>query len=304
MDWHLSYLAGASPSLDELSSALSSVTGPLDRAISEWNGDPRDGYIRSITLSAKLAGGMTLSARITHQTLDTVDPLPADTARLNVSLSGEDTRAMLSTWESLSGALSALGYEDTTLADGPAPIVDALERVGERDRARAMRREITEALVGRVARYRHVALGATRPDDFDAVLRAYERPEGIVSVSFSGCGLTEIPREVRRFVNVRTFGLHDERLDLSALRGFAFAALEELAMTGTDVVRVEPDDLRPFSRLHTVFLSGSRVESVSEAVLEARPTLRRFALYDTPLARDEASFTRLQRAWPGVRVER
>jgi hypothetical protein len=97
MDWYLSYLAGASPSLDALSSALSSVTGPLDRAISEWNGNPRDGYARSITLSAKLSGGLTLSARITHQTLDTVDPLPADTARLNVSLSGENTRAMVMT---------------------------------------------------------------------------------------------------------------------------------------------------------------------------------------------------------------
>ncbi len=307
MSWWLSFRAVTTPSFAALEDALASVAGarPVTQR-GDSGGNPRDGYSRSLLVTTvRSDGSVALRLCLAQQSLDVDRFAPVGTGSLHIELVAPSlaTSERLAAWSSLRDALAPLGYEDTTLAGSPAPIVDEVEASGDHALAASMRRDITLALVRAVPTYRHVALGDTRPDDLGAVLRAYLRPEDIVSVSFTRLGLRALPAELASFPRLRSLSLHDERLTAAALRGWTFPSLSELGLLRTDTRVLEPDDLRGLPSLGTLFLASSPLERLDLQLLDVCPALRRVNLADTPLAKDRAQLGELRSRWPAVRFE-
>jgi hypothetical protein len=304
MAWWLGFRAAAPVPIDQLERALAAVTGGCTASPGEWDGNPRDGWCRGFCLRAPAPGeGLVVEVRFTQQAQDRELPPPPETHRLAVTFEAPSLRARLAGWDSLREALASLGYADTTLEGSPARIVDELEEAGERALASTLRARITAALVALVPAYRHVALSDTRPDDLDAVLRAYLRPEDIVSISFTRLGLRALPSELARFPNVRVLTLHEDALDASALRSWSFPRLDQLVLGCAALRAVEADDLRGAPGLASLNLIGSSVERVDPGLVDVCPSLRSLRISGTPLAKDGPALARLRASWPDVRIE-
>ncbi len=307
MNWYLRFRTHGSPTLEAVEHALgTSIGAAAQRTFLEWEGNPRDGYDRQIeSVIARADGCVTYTLKLVQQALDTGDPPPPDVRSLSIRLCAPDHSAVetLADWASLREALASLGYEDTTLAGWPAPIVDALESEGQHALAAKMRSDITAALVREIPHIRHVALSSTRPDDINAVLRAVVRPEDIVSLSIGDCELTELPEALSLFPGLTNLALNEARIGPSALRRLSFPCVTWLSLNNSCATRIEPEDFRGFPAVSALFVCDTPVEYVSSALTRAMPSLGLIVLKGTPFSRDRARVEALRRDWPGVRVE-
>jgi hypothetical protein len=302
MAWPLYFLAPQATELSAVVAAFGTVFGASPAVVhTAWSGNPYNGYGQSFTLTVA-GGGLRASGYFTRQAQTPDDSAPIQLEHLSVLLEGGDVPVprRLAAWEDLRAALAPLGYEDVTLARCPAAIVDEVLASGDAPRAALLRRQCTEALVREVPRHRSVCLVNTRPDDLGAVLRAYLRPEDIVTVSFSALGLTALPADLSRFANMRCLYLHDEPLDASAFRGWSLPRLERLALTSSRAERVLAEDLRGFPALTTLFLADSPVVSLDPGISEVCPLLAKVGLERTPLARGTGTCAALRAQWPTV----
>ena len=303
VEWWLCFRALSPVSSNEVEAALEAVVGPPQKRIGEWSGDPRDGYGRQVTLVAHTSA-VTLTVTFSESCQAMEGPLLAGTESLRITLASSlDPVPRMAIWAALRTRLAALGYEDFTLAESPGPIVLDLEARGESALAAKLRKETTDALMRVVPGYRHVSLGHTRPDDMDAVLSAYLRPEAIVSASFSHCGLETLPAQLARFPSLRTLFLDEESLAPTCLRGWSFAALESLSLSALRLSALTASDCVGFPALTTLFVSDSPLAHLAPEVVEVCTSLRRVVLTRTPLASDAVRLGHLRAAWPQVSVE-
>lgn len=305
--WTLYYGADKYLPLSGLEEAFAAVCGaPVTKRVGEATGDPYNGYGREISLRATASdGSFALESALNLQvgTTDDREPVLLNDAGVSVSSSSPEPSLRLAAWERLSAELASRGFRDDTWVKGPRGIVEAVERSGDRARGAAMRRAITEALVLRAPSCRWVALWGTCPDDLGAVLRAYERPEAIDSVSFTDLDLEALPPDLARFTGVVNLSLREKRLPPSALRGWSFSRLAELHLSGANIVRIEADDLRGLPALRSLEVGSYALRALDPAIREACPKLERVLLRGTALSDDADAVAALRERWPGVNIQ-
>ncbi|MFT5682766.1 MAG: hypothetical protein ACI8RZ_003690 [Myxococcota bacterium] len=200
--WNLTFhiKPEASPPLESIVSSIEAGLGTtLSVRWSPWSGNPRE-YCSQIidgTAEIQAAGALFVRADLARRTSRTSGiPEHYDASRVLVVLAGDDVPAMDRIWARTSEALGVLGYADVTLAGAPADIVDALAEAGEVERVAVMRREITDALVEKVASgppHWPLVVGFSRPDDMERILQAAPSPGLVRTIALNGCGLTRLP---------------------------------------------------------------------------------------------------------------
>ena len=301
--WWLSFRTSTAISMERIAELLTTLIAQPEAHFEDWAGDPREGYGRRVSLLARTSE-VTLTLRLSQSCQYEGGPILPGTESLRFELDGGHAFLhRMTIWSNLRAALEALGYQDFTLAESPAPIVSDLEAAGEAGLAAALRKQTTEALVNVVPRYRHVSLGYTEPDDMDAVLRAYVSPESIVSASFTQCGLRGLPAALARFPNLRTLQLDEPNLLATCLRGWSFASLESLALGRLDIHALTALDCVGFPALTTLVVTDAPLTQLEKDLLSVCKSLRRVVLVRTPLANAVARLAQLRSAWPHVSLE-
>lgn len=302
MIWSLRFRAAAASTASQVEEAVAATTGATTTTLrGDWSGNPRDFYVRSVEIRAVSDDTTRLSVSFAEDAY-APDAPPDGPTHVGASVEGGTVGARLALWERLAEALAARGFADVTLEGSPGSIVDDLEAAGERARAAAMREAITAALVRIVPAHGSVTLVGTRPDDLGAVLRAYARPEGMITVALVQLGLCVVPPELARFGHAKLLSLEDP-YEHDALRGWSFPRLEHLSLTRTKAPRLDAEDLRAVPALSFLSLAGSPIEALDPAIRTSCPHLARVGLWDTPLAKDAARIAALRAAWPGIRLE-
>lgn len=288
--------------IPELRAVLGRVAGAAVQAEDgPWDGNPRDGYGRVRHLRAN---GERVSLRASsHEAAQALDAPPIPSGRLSVTVAAPSMAERMEAWRAIVSGLAELGARDVTWLVGPAPIVDDVEAAGDVALAQHMRQAITSALLEEVPLHRAVTLGSTRPHDLGAVLRAYARPESIVSISLVDVGISALPAELARFPNVRSLALGGPQLRASALRGWSLPSVDVLALTQSATTDVATEDLRGLPSVTLLALAYTPLSTLDEALLEVCPKLRRVTLSGTPLSRDAHALARLRAAWPSVHLE-
>ena len=307
MSWSLRFASADGAPHDVIAQLLTAQFGTVSVSTDDWSGNPRDGYARGWTLRA---GGREpgLAAVVTFvehaQSQDSEGPPNTTSLAVELCADALAVHARLAQWHALAAAFAVLGYRDRSLLACPRQIALELDAAGLAAEAAKLRADVTLALLEAVTRDRSVTLARTCPDDLDRVLRAWVQPGEIVSVSFSRCGLTALPAALACFPNARFLYLDEPALDAFALDGWSFPRLEMLSLTGSGATRLTAEALRGLPAVQTIFLADTPLESVDPGVRVACPGLERLHLRATPLARDTARVAALERALPGVRIER
>lgn len=327
-DWYLSFGETRPITLEECQQVLSAFVGaPVTTEIGEFSGNPRDGYARTVTITAQRTGDeIRLEMRLTQMERGPDDPLASTSlGGVTIHAPAASFATKLAAWHALRDALVDIGCTDRTLVSCPSPIVDHAEAAGETTMAMRLRADITAALVAEAPRSRFsVSLMSPRADDLEAVLAAYVDPQAITSVSLEDCELRALPAGLARFPNIEQLSLVHNNIDVrelcrvslpkltslslngidgSALRGISLPTLTTLNVRGPALRKVSRDDLAGFPGLTVLVLCSSQLEELDPDIIEVCPKLRRVLIMDTPLARDEARIAVLRDRWQAVHWE-
>jgi hypothetical protein len=305
-DWNLAFHESRPITVESCAHALSAVVGgPVTTDVGPIGGNPRDFYYRSVTVTAQRPGSdMRVEMRLGQSLRSPDDPEPlVSFGGVTLQAPAEPFAARLALWHALRDALAAIGCTDRTLAANPAPIVDDAEAAGETAIAARLRADITAALIAEIPAHRSVTLSGTRPDDIEAVLEAYLRPEDIVTVSFSDCGLQALPAAFARFPNISCLYVAEDGLDGRTLRGVSLPKLDTLGLGGARIRRVTKDDLAGFPALVMLAIQGSPLDELDPEIIEVCPKLGRVVIANTPLGRDDRKMSVLRARWKQIRWE-
>ena len=295
--WILKFEAAVAIPVSHIETAMMrACPGKLTRAADPWQGNPRDYYSRLHHLAV---GEQLSTSLVQHGMIPHDEPLTVASVTFLLSVApafADNTRVRMTLVE----ALAPDGFVDTTDAYSPAQIVDDALAAGEHSLAAQMRSNITRVLVARAPQYRHVSLVRTRPDDFDAVLRAYERPHEIVSASFTGCDLTALPQQLTRFENLKMLSLEEPKLTPQALHGFHFHKLEQLGLSHSGAQRIDAKDLAGVPALRSLFLAETPLAHLDPELVRVCPHLVHISITRTPLAK---RVSELGDHFAGVRID-
>lgn len=295
VDWPLAFKESQPLTIETYARALSALaTSPVATDVGSLGGNPRDGYDRSVTITAR-RGDVRIQLAVIQTLRGPDDPDPV-TALCGCTLHapGAPFATKLATWMALRDALAQIGCTDRTLAWRPAPIVDEAEAAGETAAAARLRSDITAALVAEAPSCRHICLMSTRAD-IEAVLAAYVETQDIFNVVFEDCSLSALPtRFAGRFPNVESLSWVDDGIDGRALRGISLARLTRLHVRGSGLRHLSREDLAGFPMLADLCLENTPLEDLDPDIIEVCPGLRRVVIIETPLARDAAKIAVLR----------
>ena len=302
-DWSLTFGETRPITIEMCEHVLSGVAGgPVNTDIGEFTGNPRDGYIRGVTITAQRPGGeMRLEMRLTQSERGPGDPLSHTSIGIvTLHAPAASFATKLATRHALRDALADIGCTDHTLVSMPAPIVDEAEAAGETATAARLRADITAALVAEAPSCRHVSLMSTRAEDIEAVLAAYVDPQAIRTVIFHDCGLNALPAGFARFPNVESLTFVENDIDGRALRGVSLPSLTNLYMGGSGIRQMSRADLAGFPMLARLLLQESQLRELDPDIIEVCQKLRRVLITNTPLARDARKIAALRARWKDV----
>lgn len=124
---------------------LSGVAGAVTTTFGSFNGNPRDFYSRTITLTAEPRGsGLRIELELQQAAMAPNDPDPIISDGITVALRGASASyaTKLAMWHALRDALSQVGYIDRTIEQKPTMIADEAKAAGDLETAARVRAEI------------------------------------------------------------------------------------------------------------------------------------------------------------------
>jgi hypothetical protein len=306
MYWPLQFRESQPLKVDACEQALAAfVGGPVETERPRFIGNPRDGYGRTVTVTAPCPARNATLVLSLHQEGWSDEEDPAALATLG-TLRLEGATASFATkyaaWQELRGVFAALGCADQTLISYPAQIVDDAVAAGETAIAARLRSEITTALIAHAKAQSHyeVRLGWTRADDIEAVLEAYD-PARIVFMHLSGCGLSALPRAFARFPAIEILDLDHNPIDASVLR-ISLPKLYMMSLQRCPIASLQRDDLAGFPALRNLTVSNAPLRELDARIIDVCPQLGSLDIRGTPLANDDAQLTALRARWPNMKL--
>jgi hypothetical protein len=279
-DWTFAFRGPAPITIETCRQALAAFAGgEVTVETSEFTGNPRDGYWRSVTITARHPDReMRLVMSLSQESWrDSEDGASTRLDRVELRGASASFGMKLATWHALREAFAALGWVDRTLTTWPAPIVDDAVAAGEGDVAARLRADITAALIAEANKpgLREVRLWSPRADDLEAVLAAYPEPAQIVLMTLADVGIRALPKAFARFPNIEVLTLDGNELGDGALRGVSLPALYMLSLGRCPIRELGREDLAGFPQLAHLDVSGTGVQEVAADVGTVCPKLQR-----------------------------
>jgi hypothetical protein len=144
-DWCLNFQRSEPSTIEECERVLSGIAGPVTTTLDSYSGNPRDFYLRTITLTAEPGrSGLRIELVLYQHARAPDDPDPILSAGITIALRGTSAlyATKLATWHALRDALARIGFTDRTIDMKPTMIVDDANAAGDVATATRLRAEI------------------------------------------------------------------------------------------------------------------------------------------------------------------
>jgi hypothetical protein len=305
MYWPLMFRESQPLTVEACEQALTAFAGAaVQTERPRFSGNPRDGYGRSLTITAPCpARNATLVLSLNQDAWsDEGDGASTTLGTLRLDAPTASFATKYAAWQELRGVFAALGCTDQTLISYPAQIVDDAIAAGDTSTAARLRSEITAALVAHAKASSHyeVRLSSPRADDLEAVLEAYD-PARIVFLHLSDCGLRALPKAAARFPAIEILNLDHNAVDASVLR-ISLPKLYMMSLSYCAIASLHRDDLAGFPLLSNLTVSNGPLREIDASIIDVCPKLGSLDIRGTPLANDDAQLTALRARWPNVKL--
>lgn len=303
-DWYLDFEPKSAVTLEVGKRLLQTVVGePVDVHHGELNGNPRDFYSRTITITARSpVEPMQVELGFVESTRGEGDPEASiQFGGVRLHTLEAPFAMMLATWHALRAAFAELGCTDRTLPG--ATMVDDAEAAGDLATGHALRAQATAQLLAKARVERsgvEISLVRLVPGGVEALLAAYPDPSSITSVRFWDVGIAALPAGFERFTEISHLMLLEDKLDPGVLRGLVRPQLALLNVSFDRLRHVTREDVVGFPGLGHLVIENCPLEELDDDIIEVCPNLYNVTISGTPLAKNARRLAELQARWPRV----
>lgn len=200
MDWQTRFQFEGGPSVSHtaICASLSKSLGvEVIKGKITTSGNPRHGFNTTVRYSANV-GGIRLAIDTSGATEGPEDVAALAMSGVKVKFTGEDVADIYAVWTTVREALTRMGYDERTLTDNAAHIIDALEASGAAGLAasvsEAHHAKLRDAVAARESWHGwQLDLSHARVPDLAALIRDAPRLENVRELNLEDCRLAQIP---------------------------------------------------------------------------------------------------------------